>query len=175
MIIKWGDVSVDYRMTASRNVILTSVLDWGMYTKTVLLLFSAIKKKSHYRRVFLAPETLGTSLTYHKKYLFSKRISALHFIVSIVNRPFYSFRWERSLSWLCLDTTLPAAKFAYKLEHRETLFIIIVRRLSSKFSVNCALLDTSMKFGTLIVVTNTSRIFRYSVSQIYVGFHRNHN
>ena len=132
MIVKWGDVSVDYRMAVSRNVILTSVLDWGMRTKIGLPLFSAIKK-SHYRRVFLASETLGTSLTYHKKYLFSKRISGLHFIVSIVNRPFYSFRWKRSLSWTCLDTTLPAAKFAYKLEHRATLFIIIVRRLSSKF------------------------------------------
>ena len=132
MIVKWGDVSVDYRMAVSRNVILTSVLDWGMRTKTGLPLFSAIKR-SHYRRVFLASETLGTSFTYHKKYLFSKRISALHFIVSIVNGPFYSFRWKRSLSWPCLDTALPAAKFAYKLEHRETLFIIIVRRLSSKF------------------------------------------
>ena len=132
MIVKWGDVWVDYRMAVSRNVILTSVLDLGMHTKTGLPLFSAIKK-FHYRRVFLASETLGTSLTYHKKYLFSKRISALHFIVSIVNRPFYSLRWKRSLSWPCLDTTLPAAIFAYKLEHRETLFIIIVRRLSSRF------------------------------------------
>ena len=33
--------------------------------------------------------------------------------------------------------------------------------ISSKFQVNCALFDISMKFGTLIEVTNTS-IFRYS-------------
>ena len=37
----------------------------------------------------------------------------------------------------------------------------LVRRHSSKFQANCALFDTSMKFGTSIAVTNTS-IFRYS-------------
>ena len=37
----------------------------------------------------------------------------------------------------------------------------IVRRHNSKFRANCALFDSSMKFGTLIVDTKTS-IFRYS-------------
>ena len=36
-----------------------------------------------------------------------------------------------------------------------------MRRLTSKFQVNCALFDTSMKFGTLRVAINTS-FFRYS-------------
>ena len=40
-------------------------------------------------------------------------------------------------------------------------FSLIVRRHSSTFQANCALFDASMKFGTLIAVTNTS-IFRYS-------------
>ena len=38
---------------------------------------------------------------------------------------------------------------------------LTVRRHNSKFEANCALFDTSMKFGTLIVDTKTS-IFRYS-------------
>ena len=46
-----------------------------------------------------------------------------------------------------------------------TMFIffssILVRQHNSKFQANCALFDTSIKFGTLIAVTNTS-IFRYS-------------
>ena len=40
-------------------------------------------------------------------------------------------------------------------------FLHLVRRHDSKFRANCALFDTSMKFGTLIVDTETS-IFRYS-------------
>ena len=41
---------------------------------------------------------------------------------------------------------------------------ILVWRHNSNFRVNWALLDTSMNFGTLIVVTNIS-IFRYSVKR----------
>ena len=37
----------------------------------------------------------------------------------------------------------------------------LVRRHNSKIRANCALFDTSMKFGTLIVDTKTS-IFRYN-------------
>ena len=37
----------------------------------------------------------------------------------------------------------------------------LVRRHNSKFHADCALFDTSMKFGTLIAVTDTS-IFRCS-------------
>ena len=37
----------------------------------------------------------------------------------------------------------------------------MVRRHSSKFRVNCAVLDTSMKFGIPIGVTNTN-ILRYT-------------
>ena len=40
---------------------------------------------------------------------------------------------------------------------------------SSKFQVNCAHFDTSMKFGTLIVVANTS-IFRYSAKAEFRWF-----
>ena len=42
------------------------------------------------------------------------------------------------------------------LEHMQ-----IVRPHNSKFQANCALSDTSIKFGTLIAIANTS-IFRYS-------------
>ena len=45
----------------------------------------------------------------------------------------------------------------------------IVRRLSSKLEANCALFDTSMKFDTLITVTNRN-IFRYSTKLELHGF-----
>ena len=57
---------------------------------------------------------------------------------------------------ILLSTKFPAAVF-------------IVRRLSQKFKVNYALLDTSMKFATLIVVTNTSN-FRYSAKPVLCRF-----
>ena len=68
-----------------------------MRTKTGLPLFSAIKKIP-LSQSFPCIGDSGNEFDLPQKYLFSERISALHFIVSIVNRPFYGFRWKRSLS-----------------------------------------------------------------------------
>ena len=53
--------------------------------------------------------------------------------------------------------------------HTFHLMRQLVRRRNSKFRANCALFDTSMKFGTLIVDTKTS-IFRYSARPELRGF-----
>ena len=95
-----------------------------MRTKTGLPRFLAIKIPLSQSFPCVGDSGNETDLPHTHK-ISSKRISSLHFIMSIVKRPFYSFRWKRRLSGPCLDTTLPAAKYAYNLEHRETLFIIM--------------------------------------------------
>ena len=92
-----------------------------MRTKTRLPRFLAIKIPLSQSFPCVGDSGNETDLPHTQKKMFSKRISALHFIMTIVKRPFYSFRWKRRLSWPCLDTTLPAAKYAYNLEHRETM------------------------------------------------------
>ena len=98
----------------------------------------------------------------------------LNFDLALAKTPFYCHQVKTDFYAIATNAAIPkiveiATKILAVVLIRTFVLVAVVKPRNSKVQANCALYDTSIKFSTLIAVTN-SNILRWKAS-VMLGVH----